>query len=157
MLLAAGASPDGGRAPARGLAPRAHPGAPSVRRAIVNQICRCLNAPERDGVKRILGAAAIDKSEDLHKELTALKHVLDDYREELEAKRRSRVNSKDVGRHCASAHHDRNQGLAARLFIVRKGMWASSQVYGSLGKRYLEDQIRLLCLACRRCRWVVKP
>ena len=118
MLLAAGSPlPDGGTSssPRPGSA-GASEARPQCGELLWNQICRCLNAPERDEVKRILGAAAIDKNEDLHKELTALKHVLDDYREELEAKRRSRVNSKDVGAIVHLLTITEARGLAATLY-----------------------------------------
>eukprot|EP00946_MAST-07B_sp_MAST-7B-sp1_P001852 g1852.t1 len=147
MLLAAGSPlPDGGASSS----PRPGSAGASEARSqcgelLWNQICRCLNNPERDEVKRILGAAAIDKNEDLHKELTALKRVLDDYREELEAKHRARVNSEDGGRHCASVCRRPKQvgGDGESLYRGKVGSGHHVKLPSSLGRRYLEDQIRL--------------
>ena len=60
------------------------------------QICSCLQAPERDEVKRILGAAAIDRNEDLHNELSAL--MLD-----LEAAYKSGTMGGGTFRQCSQA------------------------------------------------------
>ena len=112
------------------------------------QICSCLHAPERDEVKRILGAAAIDRNEDLHNELSALKRVLDDYRGELEAKRRTRVHARcaaaDGGsrRVAGSLDDDGASGKALRSGSMKQNV-GLRKLPSSLGRQYLEDQIRL--------------